>query len=110
MTDYNKENHHHEHHDEISDLIADRDRYEAALRGVRNFLAEHGAVNSDQRVYLLRKLDAALAADTPPEAETPERCPTCGSGGGPTLLDTRAPGGWLCTDPYHTSPPPETKR
>ena len=35
------------------------------------------------------------------EAETPERCPTCGSGGGPTLLDTRAPGGWLCTDPWH---------
>ena len=44
------------------------------------------------------------------EAETPERCPTCGSGGGPTLLDTRAPGGWLCTDPCHTSPPPEIKR
>ena len=63
-------------------------------------------VNEHQRGWA-EHAEMCLAADTP-EAETPDRCPTCGMG-----REVAASADWWglsgCNDPWH-SPPPETKR
>ena len=124
---------------DIDDLTAERNKYRGALKTANatnqrlrakverleaawtDFVDKRGAAYNSPRDFYQAMMEVELRheaalGDTnseepnPPEAETPERCPACGSDDPSKthIMYERQVGD--CTDPWHTSPPTTPER